>query len=74
MIPPAFTRGLFRTQAKPLPATVAGTAVVLAPTEKNLGGSLGYRDVTKVQLVVGGCLLDATITTTITLTGTKGLQ
>lgn len=74
MIPPAFTRGVFRTQAKPLPATVAGVAVVLALTEKDLGGNLGFRDVTKTQLVVGGCLLDATITTTVVLNGTKGLQ
>lgn len=74
MIPPAFTRGVFRTQAKPLPATVAGVPVVLALTEKDLGGNLGFRDVTKTQLVVGGCLLDATITTTVVLNGTKGLQ
>lgn len=74
MIPPAFSRGLFRTAARPLPATVAGVELSLAPTEKNLGGSLGYRDVTHTQVVVGGCLLDATITTTVTLKNTKGLQ
>lgn len=74
MIPPAFTRGLFRTAARPLPCVVAGVPVTLAPTEKNLGGNLGFRDVTKAQIVVGGCLVDATITTTITITGTKGLQ
>lgn len=74
MIPHAFTRGLFRTAARPLPAKIAGQDVALAPTEKNLGGNLGFRDVTKTQIVVGGCLLEATITTTVTLTGTKGLQ
>jgi len=74
MIPPAFTRGLFRTAARPLPAKIAGVEIVLPPTEKNLGGNLGFRDVTKTQIVVGGCLVDATITTTVTITGTKGLQ
>lgn len=74
MIPPNFNRGLFRTTARPLPSTVAGREVILAPTEKYLGGNLGWRDVTKTQIVVGGCLMEATITTTITLTGTKGVQ
>lgn len=74
MIPPAFTRGLFRTAARPLPATVAGVTLSLTPTEKNLGGNLGFRDVVQTQVVVGGCLLDATITTTLVLKSTKGVQ
>lgn len=74
LTPPNFTRGLFRRHARPLPATVAGVELHLAPTEKNLGGSLGYREQTQTQVVVGGCLLDATITVTVTLNHTKGVQ
>lgn len=71
MIPPAFTRGLFRTHARPRPAVVDGHEMSLVPIEKN--GALGFRDVAQVQIMVAGCLLDATITTTITIHGTKGL-
>jgi hypothetical protein len=73
MVPPAFSRGLFRVHARPLKATVAGIDLSLAPTEKADGG-LGYRDLKKAQVVVAGCLLDATITVTLTLDGTNELN
>lgn len=72
MIPPAFTRNLFRQHARPRPAVVDGVAIELEPFERD--GQLGFRECRKVKIVVAGCLLDATITTSITIDGSKGMK
>lgn len=70
-MPPAnFTRPLFRTEARPLPATVGPLAMVAKPVEMSTG-SLGYRGQCRTKMVIGGCLVDVQATVVVTVIGSK---
>lgn len=72
MIPPNFTRPLFRVEARPLPVTVAGAALDAKPVEMK-SGSLGYRGQCRTKMFIGGCLVDVQVSTVVTVIGSKGV-
>lgn len=66
-LPPAFSRGHFRTHARRMSLTLGGVEFGNLTPRENKTGSLGWRFDTKTQVTVGGVTVYAQVTATITV-------